>query len=70
MLNHFEEEGMTKSELVTAIATALHADTDGAAKGHVSGDASNIHGYAVANKTKIDGARKTATNVPMLWANH
>lgn len=66
MLNHFDEEGITKSELVTAMATALHADTDGAAKGQVSGDASKIQGYAVANKTKIEGARKTATNVPML----
>lgn len=43
-LNHFDEDGIAKSELVTAMATALHADTDGAAKGQLSGEASKMQG--------------------------
>lgn len=44
MLNHFELLGMAKSGLVTATATALHAETDGAAKGQLCGDGVRMHG--------------------------
>lgn len=29
-----------------------------------------MQGYAVAKRTNIEGARKTATRVPIPWANH
>jgi len=44
ILNHFVVGGRAKSGLVTAIATALHAETEGAVKGQLCGDADKMQG--------------------------
>jgi hypothetical protein len=66
ILNHFDVGGIAKSGLVTAIATALHAETEGASKGQFCGDGVKMQGYAVAKRTNINGARNAATSVPIL----
>lgn len=65
MPNHFELDGIEKSGLVTAMATARQADTEGAEKGQLCGEGVRMQGYAVAKRTKIDGAKNTATKVPI-----
>ncbi len=57
--------GMGKVGSVTAIATARQADTEGTWKAQFSALTSLMHGYAVANRTKIPGAMKMAQRVPM-----
>ena len=54
----------------TATATARHADADGAENGQDSEFTLFMHGYATENMTYIVGARNTAKQVPIPWANH
>lgn len=44
MLNHFDVAGSEKSGLVTATATALHAETEGVPKGQFCGDGVKMQG--------------------------
>lgn len=66
-----EEMGMLNDGAVTATATALHADTDGAEKAQVSYSSGRMtQGYALMKRTKMPGASHTAMKVPMAWAYH
>lgn len=64
------DTGTGRMGSTTATATARHADADGAVNGQVSEFTSLMHGYATENKTYMVGARNTAQQVPMPWANH
>lgn len=58
---------------VIATATARHALTDGAEKGHLTRPVVSrvmMHGYALANSMKSAGAKNTATIVPSPWARN
>lgn len=63
------EVGMGSSGSVAAMATMRHAETEGAAKAHLS-SMRMTQGYAVMNRLKIAGARKIATKVPRPWTSH
>lgn len=64
------DKGIGSVGSTTATATARQADADGAVKGQVFAFTSLMHGYATENKTYMEGARKTAKQVPIPWANH
>lgn len=56
---------------MTAWATAAQAETEGAAKAHLSYlSVSRMQGYADVKSTNRPGASHTATNVPIAWAYH
>lgn len=59
------EWGIGNVGSVTAIATARHAAALGAGKLQFGMLESLIQGYAVAKRTKVDGARKMANKVPI-----
>lgn len=65
-----DDLGMGRVGLVAAMVAALHADTDGAEKAHVSAVISRMQGYADAKTRKMAGARKIATPLPRSWAIH